>query len=160
MPLLCEAGLAGPPGREHCITKLEERKKKADMIFKQAEMCRKLETEEEKVLPFDCDAVSQEELHEAQGGAVEMPPGPDGKPRASLAMFPNGTTVNEFTALDGFWKRYNKVLLDKLAIETEQKMLEDENVRLRSILKQYLDGISVSESVLSSANTLMVVNCG
>jgi len=44
-------------------------------------------------------------------------------------------------------RRYNKVLLDSTAIERERERLSHENGDLRSILKQYLDGISVNEDV-------------
>ena len=43
-------------------------------------------------------------------------------------------------------------------VEKEQEELEDENLKLRSVLKKYLDGISVNEQVLSQENTLMIVN--
>ena len=36
--------------------------------------------------------------------------------------------------------------------------LHDENQQLRALLKQYLDGISVNDEVLSAANSLFVVN--
>jgi hypothetical protein len=50
------------------------------------------------------------------------------------------------------------VLLDKLAIERERSLLNEENAELRSILKQYLDGISVNQEVLAQNNTLLIVN--
>ena len=69
-----------------------------------AELCRKLETEKEKVLPFyDDDELSQEE---------DMP---DIQIEQIEGM--NKQKYNEFQLLDNFYKRYNKVLLDKLAIE-------------------------------------------
>ena len=66
--------------------------------------------------------------------------------------------VNTYASLQHFWKRYNKVLLDRLALEREVSGLEQENVELRGLLKQYLDGISVNEEVLGANNTLLVVN--
>ena len=48
--------------------------------------------------------------------------------------------IHTYEALDNFWKRYNKVLLDKLAMERERSLLDEENRELRDILKQYLDG--------------------
>ncbi len=65
---------------------------------------------------------------------------------------------NEFLMLDQFWKRYNKVLLDKLAIDKQKKMLDKENVFLKSLLKQYIDGVSVNDDVMANANPLFVVN--
>ncbi len=64
----------------------------------------------------------------------------------------------EFEGMGQFSKRYNKVLLDKLALDKKYEGLSDENARLRSILKQYLDGITLSESVLAELNPLIVVN--
>merc|ERR1711920_467224 len=53
--------------------------------------------------------------------------------------------IDEWTYLDNFFKRFNKVKLDHLAIEQEGKRLQKENLQLRSILKQFLDGVSVNE---------------
>ena len=55
-------------------------------------------------------------------------------------------------------RRYNKVLLDTTAIERERERLGRENADLRSILKQYLDGISVNEDVINNPNPLLVIN--
>lgn len=64
----------------------------------------------------------------------------------------------DYTALENFWKRYNKVLLDKVAKEKEKSVLLAENQKLRFLLKEYLDGISVSDEVMSKANPLFIVN--
>lgn len=50
------------------------------------------------------------------------------------------------------------MLLDATAIERERERLSHENGDLRSILKQYLDGISVNQDVLNAPNPLLVVN--
>jgi len=60
--------------------------------------------------------------------------------------------------LENFWKRYNKVLLDKLALNQENGNLLQENQQLRSVLKQYLDGISVSDEIMSQTNPLFIIN--
>lgn len=64
----------------------------------------------------------------------------------------------EYSYLDNFYKRYNKVQLDKIAIEKQKEQLEKENQILKTMLKQYLDGISLNDEVLKSANPLLVVN--
>jgi dynein regulatory complex subunit 2 len=52
-----------------------------------------------------------------------------------------------------------QVLLDTMAVDRERKRLEQENEDLRTILKQYLDGISVNADVMNNPlNPLMVVN--
>ena len=70
----------------------------------------------------------------------------------------DGAPVEEWNYLDNFFKRYNKVLLDVMAIERERDRLGNENGDLRSILKQYLDGISVNPDVINNPNPLLVVN--
>jgi len=50
------------------------------------------------------------------------------------------------------------VLLDKLAIEKQKEGLQKDNVMLKSLLKQYLDGISLNDEVLRNANPLLVIN--
>lgn len=58
-----------------------------------------------------------------------------------------------------FFKRYNKALLDKSAIDREQARLSKENEDLRQLLKGFLDGISVNDAVINNpANPLLVVN--
>lgn len=65
---------------------------------------------------------------------------------------------NEFQNLDNFYKRFNKVLLDKLAIEKQKATLEKENQFFKNLLKQYLDGVSVNDDVINANNPLLVVN--
>jgi hypothetical protein len=56
-------------------------------------------------------------------------------------------------------ERVMQVLLDTTAVDRERKRLEQENEDLRTILKQYLDGISVNADVMNNPlNPLMVVN--
>ena len=60
--------------------------------------------------------------------------------------------------MDQFNKRFNKVMLDKLALEKQKIELDRENEHLRNILKQYLDGISLTDDVLAQPNPLVIVN--
>ena len=64
----------------------------------------------------------------------------------------------EFSYLNNFYKRYNKVLLDKLAINTQKDALQKDNVLLKNLLKQYLDGISLNDEVMKKENPLLVLN--
>ena len=65
---------------------------------------------------------------------------------------------DEFKYLNNFFKRHNKVLLDRLAIQKQKEALAKDNQMLKSLLKQYLEGISVNDDVLRSNNPLFVVN--
>lgn len=128
------------------IKELKRKKEKGERILKLAEMCRKSETEEEKVLPLYASSLTPEEEAELEEEMKEKP----SEPLAEL--------FHEYSALENFWKRYNKVLLDKLALDNENSSLLHENQQLRSVLKQYLDGISVNDEILSQTNPLFIVN--
>jgi hypothetical protein len=52
----------------------------------------------------------------------------------------------------------NWALLDKVANEGERKRLQMENDELRVILKQYLNGISITPDTIQEDNPLVVVN--
>lgn len=137
---------------------LKHRQDEAQGLLRQAEMCRKLETEQEKVLPFYSDSISAEEVEAAMGGGGPAEPEELPVAHASAVDLVTKRLVGKHDMMRNFWKRFNKAQLDKLAAEKERETLETENTRLLAILKQYLDGISVSESVLQQQNTLMVVN--
>ena len=127
-----------------CMDTLTGYRKLGEKILKTAELCRKLETEKEKVLPFyQSDEITLEEVPDIYVEKIE-------------GMKKN--TYNEFQLLDNFYKRYNKVLLDKLAIEKQKATLEKENMFFKSLLKQYLDGVSVNDDVINSNNPLFVIN--
>ncbi|KAJ3195879.1 Dynein regulatory complex subunit 2 [Irineochytrium annulatum] len=115
---------------------------KAEKIIKMAEMNRKLETESEKILPFYNNSVDDVEAT----FNFDMDP-------ALASLLPK-----EYPAMEQFHKRFNKVALDLHALSRQRDILREENMHLRSILKQYLDGISLNEDVLSQPNPLFVVN--
>merc|ERR1719171_2883495 len=136
----------------NCIHTLTDQLTLAERILKTAELCRKFETEREKVLPF---YLSRDYLQDFESGELEFN---DEDLKEEIRKELNDTGVDEWTYLDLFFKRFNKVKLDHLAIEKEKQRLQRENVQLRSILKQFLDGVSVNEDVLSQPNPLLVVN--
>jgi len=128
------------------INELNHLKEQGQAILRLAEHCRKLMTEEEKVLPFYATSLSPEEEDDIKQAIADAP----GEPLAKI--------MHEYEELEPFWKRYNKVLLDKVTLDKERQVLLQENGQLRSLLKQYLDGISVNEEILSKVNPLLVVN--
>ncbi|XP_030051113.1 dynein regulatory complex subunit 2 isoform X1 [Microcaecilia unicolor] len=119
---------------------------KGDQILRLTEMCRKLETEEEKVLPFYVSSLSPEEEEEVQQISME-------KPSEQLAEL-----MELYVSLDEFWKRYNKLQLDRCTLDREKAILTQDNQKLRFLLKQYLDGISVNDEVMSQLNPLLILN--
>lgn len=137
------------------IKQLTTVKEKAEKILRVSEMCRKMETEEEKVLPFYSSSIKEEELAEMKQIAEAQFQEQIGASSKDITL---AAAATDYTPMENFWRRYNKVLLDKLALKKEQSNLENENAHLRQILKQYLDGISVNEETLANRNPLFVVN--
>ncbi|XP_074906008.1 dynein regulatory complex subunit 2 isoform X1 [Buteo buteo] len=117
----------------------------AQHILRLAEMCRRLETEEEKVLPFYPSSLAEGDQREAQQVLEETPTEP-------LAQ-----AMRDYVGLERFWQRFNKVKLEEQALEREQAALSQRNQHLRELLRQYLAGISVSQEVLSEPNALLIV---
>lgn len=153
---------------------LDERTALAERIMKMAEMGRKLETDRERVLPFleaskedeeatdaeaEVMAMADTVSKEAKGALHDTTEAGEEPPTATQAFgTANGKLVSEWNYLDRFFKKYNKVLLDKLAMERQRDRLTQENTDLQSILKQYLEGISVTDDSLAKPNPLLVVN--
>lgn len=141
-------------------SKLKDQVNLGSKILKLAELCRKLETEREKVIPFyaaDTEAQS-EERQLLEKDRVEARVETFSHTQEILQFLNPEYAYDEFAALENFYKRFNKVLLDKLAIEKQKKQLEHENLFFKSLLKQYLDGVSVNEDVMAGSNPLLVIN--
>ncbi|XP_076452484.1 dynein regulatory complex subunit 2-like [Babylonia areolata] len=128
------------------IKELKRQRAKGQQLLTLAELCRKLETEEEKVVPFYASSLTPAQEENVQAAVLEPP------------TEPLAAVLHEYTGLENFWKRYSKVLLDKMALEKEKQMLGVQNGYLRRLLKDYLDGVSVNQEVLSQRNTLLVIN--
>ncbi|NXT38470.1 DRC2 protein, partial [Pelecanoides urinatrix] len=111
-------------------------------ILRLAEMCRRLETEEEKVLPFYPSSLVEGEQRDAQRILEEMPAEP-------LAR-----AMRDYVGLERFWQRFNKAKLEEQALERERAALSQRNRGLRELLRQYLAGISITPEVLSEPNPL------
>ncbi|KAI8803969.1 hypothetical protein BJ742DRAFT_742477 [Cladochytrium replicatum] len=136
---------------------LKEKVERAERIIKLAEMNRKLETEQEKVMPFAVVVSAEGDQRDGGSGEgeVESVVLNSSRPNSAKQVV---QLPREYQAMEQFYKRFNRVMLDKLALEKQRGALREENEHLRSILKQYLDGISVSEEVMQRLNPLMVVN--
>lgn len=119
---------------------------KGEKILKLAEICRKFETEEEKVLPFYSSVLTPMEQEEVERQNPE-------ELTEELAK-----VMADYSGMENFWKRYNKVKLEVLSLQHRRVQLLEISGKLREMLKQYLDGISVSDEVLSQLNPLFIVN--
>ncbi|KAB5584100.1 hypothetical protein PHYPO_G00103530 [Pangasianodon hypophthalmus] len=132
---------------DNTIKKLQENIGEGETLLRLADVCRKLETEQEKVLPFYTSSLTAEELSQEKAHAME-----------AMSEEPVQTMM-DYTDLEKFWQRYNKVLLERLCLEREKKVLGWENQQLRILLKQYLDGISVNDEILQQRNSLLMLSC-
>ncbi|KAM6330588.1 dynein regulatory complex subunit 2 isoform 2-T2 [Alca torda] len=118
---------------------------KGQRVLRLAEMCRRLETEEEKVLPFYPSSLAEGEQRDAQRVLEETPTEP-----LAQAMW-------DYTGLERFWQRFNKAKLEEQALERERAALSQTNQRLRQLLRQYLAGISITQEMLGQPNPLLTV---
>ena len=79
-------------------------------------------------------------------------------PEINSQGYAGDKNVEEWDYLENFFKKSNKALLDKLAVERQRDQLRKEKCRSAKRYEQYLDGISVNEEVLKKPNPLLVVN--
>ncbi|NXC49917.1 DRC2 protein, partial [Penelope pileata] len=113
-----------------------------ERILRLAEMCRRLQTEEEKVLPFYPSSLAEGEQQDAERVLKETPTEP-------LAQ-----AMQDYVGLERFWQRFNKAKLEEQALLQQRAALSLRNQELRGLLQQYLEGLSVSPEVLSKPNPL------
>ncbi|NWR38348.1 DRC2 protein, partial [Tachuris rubrigastra] len=111
-------------------------------ILRLAEMCRRLETEEEKVLPFYPSSLAEGELQDACRVLEETP------------VEPLAQAMQDYVGLERFWQRFNKAKLEEKVLEQTRAALANRNQQLRELLQQYLAGVAVSQKVLKDLEPL------
>ncbi|NWH85778.1 DRC2 protein, partial [Aegithalos caudatus] len=104
-------------------------------ILRLAEMCRRLETEEEKVLPFYASSLTESEQQDARRVLEETPSEP-------LAQ-----ALQDYVEMERFWQRFNKAKLEEKALEQARAALARRNQKLRGLLQQYLTGCTIKQKV-------------
>ncbi|KAK7154857.1 hypothetical protein R3I93_009718 [Phoxinus phoxinus] len=124
--------------------KLQETAALGERLMRLSEVCSKMETEHEKVLPFYKSSLSEEEQSQERANAMKSA-------NEKLAQL-----IHDYSPLGKFWQRYNKVQLDRLCLKREKVLLLQENERLRVYLKQYLDEVSVSDESFQQQKLLVV----
>eukprot|EP00070_Physeter_catodon_P015612 XP_023973660.1 dynein regulatory complex subunit 2-like [Physeter catodon] len=133
-----------------CKRKLKEHLEVANRILRTAELCRKYETEREKVAPLPKDQSYIEDEVDWRRISEEM--------REEIMDVLGDDGVDEWNYLDNFFKRYNKVLLDKMAFQKLKKKTEHEIASVRSSLDSFVERVSVNVDTLNRPNTLLLVN--
>ncbi|EGR28425.1 hypothetical protein IMG5_175800 [Ichthyophthirius multifiliis] len=124
------------------IIQLKQYVSQGERMLILAELSRKFETEREKVIPYYESSTINEKPEDVQ-----------------YYKFLSQEDLKEQEYLDNFFKRFNKVLLDKLAIQQQKEILEKQNYTLKDLLKQQLDGISINDNIINNLNNpLFIVN--
>ncbi|XP_058258508.1 dynein regulatory complex subunit 2-like [Hemibagrus wyckioides] len=126
------------------INKLQNIIQEGEALLRVVDVCHKLETVQEKVLPFytsSSNAKKKEKAHALEVMSEEL-----------------AQTMVDQTDLEKFWQRYNKVVLERMCLEQEKKVLRSEKQQLKSLLKQYMDGISGRDEILEQPNSLLMVS--
>jgi len=131
---------------EDAINTVSQKLTLAEKILKYAELTRKLETEREQVLPFPPSIVETDSEIQRQMAQFKLQLKGDSK------------YVGESDMFDKFYRRFNKVLLEKMALQREREGLLAHNQRLKMMMKNYMDGMTVSQEIMNKQNTLFIVN--
>lgn len=131
---------------EDAINTLTGKLALAEKILKYAEMTRKLETEREQVMPFPASIVETDPEIQRQMAQFKLQLKGDSK------------YVGESDMFDKFYRRFNKVLLEKLALQREKEQLLKTNQHLKQMMKNYMEGMAVNGAVMNKPNTLFIVN--
>jgi len=131
---------------------IKEKLDVAERIVKLAEIARKYETEEEKIRPFHINRIHDKEAGSENPGCISE------IEKFSAQQQQNMKSRDTFQTLEPFFKRFNKVMLSKLAVEKERERLRKENEMLKSVAKQFKEGTNVNDDILERNNALLVVN--
>ncbi|XP_056371022.1 dynein regulatory complex subunit 2 [Oenanthe melanoleuca] len=153
--LRAQVNQAGARAHTHLVTltcqcsatlkALQQLVEKAQRILRLAEMCRRLEKEEEKVLPFYPSSLAEWEQQKAQKVLEEIP----NEPLAKVIM--------DYVGLERFWQRFNKAKLEEKAMEKAREALANRNQDLRRLLQQYLAGAATNQKVLKDPYPILTV---
>lgn len=131
---------------EDAINAVAEKLTLAEKVLKYSEMTRKLETEREQVTPFPPSIVETDPEIQRQMAQFKLQLKGDSK------------FVGESDMFDKFYRRFNKVLLDKMSLLKEKEALTAHNQRLKTMMKHYMEGMAVNGAVMNKPNTLFILN--
>ncbi|NXF26364.1 DRC2 protein, partial [Rhodinocichla rosea] len=104
-------------------------------LLRLAELCRRLETEEEKVLPFYPSSLGELEQQKVHRALEET------------ASEPLARVMKDYMGLERFWQRFNKAKLEEKGLERARAALAERNQELRRLLQQYLAGATINQKV-------------
>eukprot|EP01034_Spumella_vulgaris_P033781 gene33781-41672_t len=148
---------------KHSIQKhyqqLKQRIKLYRRIMELTELNRHMETVEEQTLPFggsdEGGIIGENHLLSSQSLVTSHAPL---KHQSSVWADDNRTHVLPSDRLTNFNRKFNRILLDNLAIQKEKERLSLENAQLQDLIAQYISGTQIGDDTLSSDNPLFVIN--
>ncbi|KAK2960511.1 putative flagellar associated protein [Blattamonas nauphoetae] len=143
------------------MERLKARLALAERIIKTDELNRKLETEREKVIPFfptlvETDPEIQMKLSQMDE-EIEQHMAADGKKDGESGESETHQLLVGVSSLNQFFKRVNRVQLDKMAIEHEYARLQEENRMLQEIVTEYLQGVSINDQMGDLDNPVLII---
>jgi hypothetical protein len=125
---------------------LTDKLRLAEKILKYAEITRELETEREQVIPFPLSITETDPEIQRQMRQFKVQLRGDSK------------FVDESDMFDKFYRRYNKALLEKLALQREKTSLVQHNQHLKTMVRRYMSGTAIAKDLQDKPNTLFIVN--
>jgi hypothetical protein len=102
----------------------------------------------------DVGSQTLSKLRQSKQAAIFAPP----PHQSSVWSIDGHTFINPPDRLANFYRKYNKILLDNVAIAKEKERLQLENLQLQDLIQQYISGTQLGNDVLSEDNPLFVVN--
>merc|ERR1711916_28293 len=143
-------------------------------ILSVTKLARTMETDEERVWPFrepqdveegnnnpgDCieDYNEEEDFNVSCVMTKIVPSQHQINPLQTSTFTEEDKYVPAEERLGKFYNKYNRILLDCIAVDTEKVRLEEENAQLEDLIHQYLDGTKLTGNTLKGDNPLYVLN--
>lgn len=175
--------LALSQSAHECKVTLNEKLDLARRVLHMSELARRLETEQESIMPFVSSLTAnkppaapkgsaessaaargedgeqqQAEPNELEINNAHMPPPPPNQSSVWTSSSNSAVAVPIPDRMQNFFRKYNKALLDTIAVEKERDRLALENTQLQELIAQYVSGTQISDEVLAGDNPLFVVN--
>ncbi|GAB0088940.1 coiled-coil domain-containing protein 65 [Sergentomyia squamirostris] len=119
------------------IQKLTSVVKKGSTLVQLVTICSKLETEREKIIPFNNHPIKKySELAESKGEDFR------------------NATFELFSRMENFWIRFNRARLDCAYLQEEKVTLQQSNRALRQQLREYLVAVTMKSTRCGDAHLL------
>jgi hypothetical protein len=162
----------------NCKVALNTKLDVARRVLQLNELSRKMQSTNEQVLPFVPPEVEGARDESIFGGKKEAQSKNEGEDNEESTKSPakavkteappavhqssvwsvHGHHISVSDRLANFHRKYNKLILDNVAIDNEKQRLLEENNQLEDLIKQYVDGTNLSDETLVGDNPLFVVN--